>query len=344
MQKEYDLLVFIGRMQPPHLGHIQVISEAIAKSRHVLILMGSANRHRSFHNPWTFEERKAMINAVFKDEGLWIRPLDDHAYNDAAWITEVRRKVSEVQNSVAAKKIGLIGHSKDYTSYYLKKFPDLDSVNVDNYRNLSSTDIRNSIFQDIGLEVYGVMGVEDDLHPEVKNILKRNAGMSKEDYYTFTSDLLRVKEINDKWANAPFPPTFHTADAIVEQSGHILLINRGKAPYKGLRAMPGGYINVNEKIIDAAIRELKEETRLKVPEKVLYGSIVKSKVYDDPRRSDRGRIITTAFHIKLEDREEFPRVYGSDDAEKAYWFPIADLKADEFFEDHYFIIKDMLGC
>ena len=107
----------------------------------------------------------------------------------------------------------------------------------------------------------------------------------------------------------------------------------------------GGYVNAetDRNVETAALRELREETMIKVPLPVLRGSIVRSKVFDAIDRSPRGRIITHAYHIVLPDGE-LPRVKGSDDAEKARWVPIAEVKSEECFEDHYEIIQHFLGA
>ncbi|HET8687496.1 MAG TPA: NUDIX domain-containing protein, partial [Methanosarcina sp.] len=137
---------------------------------------------------------------------------------------------------------------------------------------------------------------------------------------------------------------FVTTDAVVVQSGHIALIQRRDNPGKDLWAIPGGFLNINERIVDGCIRELREETGLKVVDKVLKGSIVDREVFDDPKRSDRGRTVTHAFYFKLEDSMDLPHIKGLDDAKKAKWVPISDLyeMRDQFFEDHYFLIKHFL--
>jgi len=132
---------------------------------------------------------------------------------------------------------------------------------------------------------------------------------------------------------------------VVIQSGHVLMIKRRSEPGKGLWALPGGFVNANtdKSVEDAAIRELREETGIKVPAPVLRGSIVRSRVFDAVDRSARGRTITHAFHIQLPDGE-LPKVKGSDDAEKARWVPIAEVRSDQCFEDHYEILQHFVGA
>jgi bifunctional NMN adenylyltransferase/nudix hydrolase len=92
------------------------------------------------------------------------------------------------------------------------------------------------------------------------------------------------------------------------------------------------------------LRELKEETRLKVPLPVLRGSIVENHVFDNPGRSLRGRTITHAYFMQLK-AGELPTVRGRDDAEKAWWMSLADLYAheDQIYEDHFQIIQHFVS-
>ena len=91
------------------------------------------------------------------------------------------------------------------------------------------------------------------------------------------------------------------------------------------------------------IRELREETLIKVPAPVLRGNIVDRKVFDAVDRSPRGRIITHTFKIVLPDGE-LPKVKGADDAEKAKFRPIAEIRSDECFEDHFEMIQWGVGA
>lgn len=366
MKKEYDYLVFIGRFQPFHAGHYYVVKQALEKANNIIIILGSHETSRSFRNPFTTQERIEIISSCFKSETLeriHFAPVHDHTYNEERWITGVQTAI----NSIIYKKfnpnpikIGLVGYNKDHSSFYLKKFPQYDSVEADAYlmkdgSTLDAKRVRNIIFAEKPVfwgsykfqDVADLMANETDcyergLHAAYLLLDKIKATPELQyivDEYEF------IKKYKKQWEVAPYPPTFVTVDAVVTQSGHVLLVKRKDQPGKGLYALPGGYLNQTETLQEGMIRELYEETRIDVPKPVLVGSIASQHTYDDPNRSLRGRVITEAFHIKLKDLPTLPKVKGSDDAEKAFWMPLGEVKIsrDKFFEDHYSILEHMIG-
>lgn len=341
-QFKYDFLVFIGRFQPFHLGHQAVVREALKQSRRLIMLVGSASQPRSLRNPWSFSERKAMIKASFSSEEverISIAPLLDNLYNDQAWIKSVQQTVHglvvQYPERVSEQvKIGLIGHSKDHSSYYLSLFPQWGAVGVDSVDGLSSTPIREAFFMQ--------KKVPEGLNKAVSEQLQQM--METEAYDFIAEEQVFINRYKQGWEAAPYEPMFITVDALVIQSGHILLIERKARPGKGLWALPGGFLDPHEKLADAVIRELREETRIKVPAPVLQGSIKNQQVFDDPHRSSRGRTVTHAFLIQLrDDANGLPKVKGGDDAAHAFWVPLADVQPEHMFEDHFHIIQTMLG-
>jgi bifunctional NMN adenylyltransferase/nudix hydrolase len=356
MEKEFDLLVFVGRFQPFHNEHKRIIDIALQKSKNVLVLVGSAGKARTIRNPFTFEERGDMIRGSFDTSdqlNLIIKPLYDKTYNDAAWIKQVQTVVLDIALNVANNgssfhasgyndiKVGLIGASKDNTSYYLKMFPQYKSVNVEIENDVHATAIREA-FLDVDPSVRHFTFYGQDIVPNsVKNFLNKFA--ITDAYKQLQSELKFVRDYKKQWAVSPYPVKHATVDSVVEQSGHILLVKRKAEPGKGLWALPGGHLNEFEKQLDGAIRELREETKIKVPEAVLRGSIRDHETFDDPYRSTLGRVITKAYHFKLADDVTLPKVKGADDAEKAKWVPISELREEDFFDDHYFIIQYFLG-
>ena len=347
-----DALVFIGRFQPFHNGHKAVIEAALEQAKEVVVVVGSSFAARNIRNPFTFQERKAMIEACFtepqyftydgaqgrvKTPRIKVVPVSDYPYDDNKWVNAIQKIVDETVPH--AKDVGLIGHSKDSTSYYLNIFPRWKNhVEVEDVGGINATDIRKVILTQMDYTDFEELAY---IMPDAT--LSCMAGLlGKPEFNTIRQEYEMVKKYKEAWKAAPFPPTFMTVDAVVVQSGHILLVKRGDMPGKGLWALPGGFLNQDETMLDGAIRELKEETKIKVPVPVLKGSIKGSKTFDAPNRSSRGRTITQAFHIDL-GVGELPKVKGSDDAEKAFWVPFKDVKQEKMFEDHFFIIDNFLN-
>lgn len=346
-KKKYDLLVFIGRFQPVHIGHTQVIESACKMANHVLVLVGSSNQPRTIKNPWTYQERSDMIAdstsylQLRHNSVIHTRPIYDQSYNDQKWVTSVQATVDDYisDNLVYPKekghKIGLIGHQKDSSSYYLKMFPQWETVEHEMNEDVSATDLRTLMFEDKSIRF-----LEGVLPPAVCATVY--SFKSTPEYALLKREYNVITQYKKAWEAAPYPPTFVTVDAIVVQSGHVLLIERDAAPGEGLHAAPGGFLNQDEWIEDGMIRELREETKLKVPAPVLRGSIKHRGVFDRPDRSLRGRTITHAFLIELPPGP-LPEVKGADDARKAFWLPISELDESKMFEDHFHMIQDMLG-
>ena len=131
-----------------------------------------------------------------------------------------------------------------------------------------------------------------------------------------------------------YPRPAVTADCVVmtnEPLPKVLLIQRGADPFKGAWAFPGGFMNMDETTEQCAIRELEEETGLKVTAVHQIGAY--SKVDRDPR----GRTITVAYLAIIDAPVE---VQGQDDAAKAEWWALSDLPHLAF--DHADIMQDAI--
>jgi bifunctional NMN adenylyltransferase/nudix hydrolase len=308
----------------------------------LVIIIGSANQPRTYKNPFSFAERKQMLIDATKGMltscfSIVIDQNTDSIYNDSAWAARVQAIVAA--HTSVSDRIGIIGHKKDTTSSYLDMFPQWGLEQVELIEPLNATDIRDLYFRhDVNMNfIKNVVPASTfDFLDEFKNSVGYEQIIKEREFVT---------EYKKQYAGLRYPPIFVTADSCVIQSGHVLMIRRRAEPGRGLWALPGGYVNaVSDKSVeDAAIRELREETMIRVPAPVLRGSIVRSRVFDAVDRSPRGRIITHCFVIKLPDGE-LPRVKGSDDAEKARWVPIAEVKSEQCFEDHYEILSWAVGA
>lgn len=345
-KKNYDVGVYIGRFQPFHFGHFHVVTQALRYINHLVIIIGSADAARNIKNPWTASEREDMIVAALSAYGIpdfrytILYVADD--VSEAKWIANVQKAVYE--STSEGETVCLVGHEKDASSYYVRVFPQWDFVDSglhdQSSKCLDATRIRKFFYEGDNYYIHGAVPTSvfdymiswKNSHPEVFENL--------EEEYDY------IERYRVAWANAPYPPTFVTTDAVVVQSGHVLLVVRKDAPGKGLLACPGGFVGQNETIENAMLRELEEETEIKLQREVLRRCIVKTQVFDSPGRSLRGRTITHASLIHLNDQKELPKINGADDASEAKWVPFSEIIGfrNKFFEDHYDIIVTMLGA
>ena len=354
MEYKYGFAVIIGRFQPFHKAHQELVKQALNYAEKVILILGSARSAPNVRNPWTPRMREEMIRNCFPTEStrLIFRPVRDYPYNDNFWIAEVQNSVSEaildnsnLENSEEAK-VALVGHFKDRTSYYLNLFPQWNFEdfwrNDAGLRQTHATSLREQFFQPAESDEWKTH-VPAEVAAYLENYQKSEifADLLREFEY------IRKYKADTKFVGVPFEPVFVTTDAVVVQSGHLLVVRRKFHPGKGLLALPGGFLAGGMTLEDSALKELKEETSIHVSAQILKSSIKASHIFDYPERSQRGRTITQAFFIELTAslQDGLPQVKGGDDAARALWLPLSSLgeMEEQFFEDHLHIIRYFLG-
>jgi bifunctional NMN adenylyltransferase/nudix hydrolase len=336
VRRLFDYLVFIGRFQPFHLGHMAVVQHALSQSKQVILLIGSAEQPRSTRNVFSFYERAQMVLSAFNDVDaarIHCVPLIDILYDDSRWVHAVEQAVESVTGGNASCRIGLIGHYKDKTSYYLSLFPSWTPVSVDSYHGISATPIRDPY-------LLGHLPTRDDVPDSTLLILKKFMQLS--DYQALQAEAHYIADYKKSWSATPYPPVFVTVDAVLVHSGHILLIERGQFPGRGLFALPGGFLDQDETLFDACLRELREETNIKLTDAQWRRFYRTQHTFDDPHRSERGRTITQAFYFELSELSMLPTVQSGDDAKCAFWLPLNEVQSNKMFSDHYAIIEKMM--
>ncbi|MBN6743168.1 adenylyltransferase/cytidyltransferase family protein, partial [Acidithiobacillus sp. MC6.1] len=147
MPENFDLLVFIGRFQPVHNSHIAVMESALKRARNLLVLVGSTNVTRSTKNPFSFAERSVMIRASLGKLSTRVQvcPIKDYPYLEDLWVKGVQDAVQTAALDLGAQSIGLIGHEKDESSYYLRMFPQWPLVEAPDIDGRSATELRDLI-------------------------------------------------------------------------------------------------------------------------------------------------------------------------------------------------------
>jgi bifunctional NMN adenylyltransferase/nudix hydrolase len=311
----------IGRFQVPrlHAGHQHLIKSAYRQCDKLIILLGSANKASSVKNPYTFRERVAKITSVLPSMGLdagkvSFLPLNDYKYSDSQWMADVSATMH------MCLRLGdtpiLFGHFKDGNNY-LNWFPQFQFINIKSDIDIDGTRFRQQNMADLPASVQA-------------------------DYKYFEQE-------QTKFANYPYRDSLNICcgDAVLECSGHVLLIKRGSAPGIGNWGFPGGHKLTGETFLDCAFRELDEETNVRVPMKVLCGSIKATRLFDDPTRSSGIPKITLAVHIVIQSEPDgsLPRTQRADDASETKWVPIDDaLNKYVLHDDHGDILSEMTGA
>lgn len=127
-----------------------------------------------------------------------------------------------------------------------------------------------------------------------------------------------------------------TVDAIVIAltENSILMVERANEPYKGRWALPGGFVEEDEPLVDACLRELEEETGLQLTDLGYMATVA-----GQPNRDPRGRIVSIVYCTVIPHEQP---VKGADDAKEARWIPLDNLLDERIAFDHRSIISKVI--
>ena len=338
----YDTAILIGRFQPVHNGHLALLRDALAAAHQVVVVLGSAHAARSPRNPFTWQEREALLRGALPEAErarLLVLPVRDY-FDEPRWARAVQAGVhallTQHSNTASPQKICLVGHFKDPSSGYLRSFPAWPLRALPRQGGTDATALRDMYFGGAPANALA----EQVPHAVVAFL----DGFRETDAFTrLQTEWRALKQGSAAWEGAPYPPVFVTVDALLRACGHVLLVRRAHAPGQGLLALPGGFIDVNETLWQSCLRELVEETQCHLSPADLAAALQGVAVFDHPARSQRGRTIS---HVHFFDMPgaTLPTVRGSDDAAEALWVPAGELAGLEtqFFDDHFHVLDHFI--
>jgi bifunctional NMN adenylyltransferase/nudix hydrolase len=331
---EYQLAVVIGRFQPFHLGHMALLDNALRSAPRALLIVGSAHGSRQVKNPFTAAERIDSIRESLTPEQrarVSFATVRDY-YDEPRWAAAVKAAVARESSGAVA----LVGFRKDDTSAYLSLFPEFHQLALPRQAPIDATVLRRLYLTSEAAELPAelVAAVPAPLATFLKGF------RSSLHFERLREELGALAENRRKYGTGPFV----TVDALVTAQDQLLLVQRGHAPGKGLWALPGGFLEGTERLLTAALRELREETLVACSETELHAAFRSVAVFDHPQRSQRGRTITHAHYFALPEGTAPPSVEGADDAQAARWFPVSQLPSmtELLCEDHFQIIDHFL--
>ena len=355
IKKKYDVSVVIGRFQPIHKGHESIFHKALEVADNMVVIFGGYEGDL-LRNLFSHDYRNQMLRTILtKEENKRTVTFlaNDYLYNDDIWKIQIINSlnsnifINTLKKDKDKLKYCLVGHDKDSSSFYLKMFPEWEFVGIDKFClddcTISSTDIRNSIFNgSTDWEKYCTPSIVDNINSIVTTdplfISMRERWKYAEDYKSKTKDM-------------DYPPIYTTVDNLVLMNNKVLLIERKSKNGKGMLALPGGFLNHNELLIDGAIRELKEETSIHYDSKYLKSKLLYNfpRVFDYPFRSSLGRLITNVFVYELNDDPdemiEKGLLKAADDAKSIVTINLDYLMSKYILlhDDHYSICYNLLN-
>jgi bifunctional NMN adenylyltransferase/nudix hydrolase len=330
-----DLAVVIGRFQPFHLGHLALLEHALAVAPRALLIVGSARGPRQAKNPFSADERIGSIReslSAEQRERVSFATVRDY-YDEPRWAGAVKAAVARL----SAGPVALVGFHKDDSSSYLSIFPEWRELALPRQAPIDGTALRQLYFGAGAALPAGLVAAVPPATAQFLAEFRRTPHFER-----LREELVTLERNRQEYGTGPFV----TVDAVVTQNDQLLLVQRGRAPGAGQWALPGGFLEGSERLLNAALRELREETLVTLPDSELRAAFRSVAVFDHPQRSQRGRTITHAHHFALPPSASAPpRVEGADDAQAAKWTPIADLPnmTEELFEDHFQIIDHFLN-
>ena len=352
--------VVVGKFSFVTREIFHVLKKASDENDHVLIFVCSADRSKDYAMPFTHHDRADNIlktidvNDGIEREDFSVCLVKDNPVNRRQWITDVHSKLNERLNALYVDRKTLdinVYVSNESNHQYENIFPEptftVHKVSMGNNEEL---------FKDF----YGMEDISSYIAPNMCGLYDayrksewydtpRLTSEMNHGFDTLKKEYEAVKYQKEQWEAAPFPPTFVTTDAVVNYKGYVLVVKRKGAIGNGLYCLPGGFLPQKDSIKEGIVSNLKKDTNIQVHENIISSNILKVKTYDDPIRSLRGRIITNAGLIELDgvtSLKGFPKVRKTkSQKEHAGWFSLFEIEnmREMFFEDHYYIIKDLLS-
>ena len=329
-----ELAVLAGPVHVLRQADLAVLQQLLARAPRCLVLLGSADLPRSIRNPFTWQERAAVIRQALPPadgERVVVQPLRER-FDEAHTAQDVQEAAAGLLGRTAGRV--LLARVGQETGFPLpagwQELPTESAPPLHDRLLASDTPAAE------------LAGLAAQLPAAAHGLLAD--WVQGDDWVRLRREYQQIAREKQVWSAVPYPVTLVTVDAVVRCGGHVLLIRRGRPPGQGLRALPGGFLETTETVLRAAVRELVEETQIEVPQTEVEAALRGVRVFDHPRRSQRGRVITHAHFFDLGDRP-LPRVLGSDDAAQAEWVPIAELPGmqAQFLDDHHLVLEHFLG-
>ena len=316
--------VIIGRFQPLHDGHVKLIKKATDTHDKVLVLIGSSNKLPCYNNPFTYEQRKQLIETL--DTDLIIKPLPDLP-NDEEWIGDVVSRMLTLEEN--PDDITIYSGAKD-AEWYRKSF--VSPVVAVTSDGISATEVRDKWYHG---------SLVDDIPPVTHAFL--SSVMMTDEYHRLRDEYFYCtgKSEKDHSSHAFGNPIEPVAHAVVIQNNKVLCGIRNGVRGRGQLALPGGYVDSTETTRAAALRELHEETGVDLMQ---YKAGELAFAVEENMDDLSTRTIGHNFLYIVHPDEKVQSIAG-DDLESIEWVSLEEILKEEtlLFYNHNRVVQRLIS-
>lgn len=325
------LALVIGRFQPLHWGHVELIEAAQKAADQTLIIAGSSNVLPDFKNPFPVEQRIELLNTILVGDDYIIQTQKDRPTDDE-WIQDIIARVNNIEEDPS--KVVLFCAEKD-EEWYKNNF--IYEVRTVSNREISATDVRHAWYHG------SLWTVEDDIPEATKRFLEEHPDYIRLHSEYHDTTLSKDKKTEGHPFNNPIEPV---SFAVIVHNGKVLTGVRGGTRGHGQRGLPGGFIEKDETTLDAAIRETKEEMGLDLKELAAQGKAVCMAQAVEENIDDLGvRTIGINYLFVLKPDEEFSIKVDGTETLDYEWVSCTDIVEDNelLFYNHNLVVKRLLS-
>jgi len=243
------LAIIIGNFQPLHNGHVTLINKAVEDNDRVLILIAGINKLPNYVRPFSFQDRKVLMEKVIQSNKLDIRGLPDSPTKEE-WVSNVIAHQCSIEEDPTHVTLYTSEKERDFYSEAL-----LYTVETVDELPINSVDIRNLFYAaSSDLKILSSLVPKDTLSflgdIEVGELWRLSQEKTK-------CEELSLSKRQEHSHNNSIEPVAH---AIIVQNQKVLTVIRKSVRGYGQRALVGGYIDYKEESMGAAMREALEET------------------------------------------------------------------------------------